>query len=115
MRPEKCVRIVNKEMRRFYNYNIINLPDLSILSCFKKRDVYKALKILEKKYETRERRLNEEYGFFNGNYDDMYPDVVTIKDILSNFNHIADRWRCVGRIRFILRVIDNLEKYNDAF
>ena len=99
MRPEKCRRIVNKEMRKFYHWSICDNEDWNIFRCLKKPLVYKALKQLEKKYEKIE-------------YPDispMYEDVVTIKDISGRMFYISDRWCCVGRIKFILRVLDDLE------
>lgn len=99
MRPQKAKRIINKEMRPFYKISITDNEDLSILSCFKKPLVYKALKQLEKKYEKIE-------------YPDirpMYEDVVSVKDILGRMFYISDRWCSAGRIHFILRVIDNLD------
>jgi len=99
MRPEKCRRIIHKEMRPFYKISITDNEDLSILYCFKKPLVYKALKQLEKKYEKIE-------------YPDirpMYEDVVSVRDIMGKMFYISDRWCCVGRIKFILRLLEELK------
>lgn len=104
MRPENCRRIINKEMRKFYNSNVTDLPDLSIMYCFKKPEVYKALKHLEKKTERMERE------FYEGReITDMYPDVTSVEDILGGMFYVSDRWCCAGRIKFVLRVVDNLD------
>ena len=99
MRPETARRIINKEMRKFYHYSVCDNEDWNILRCFKKPLVYKALKQLERKYE----RL--EYP----DISPMYEDTVTIKDISARMFYISDRWCCVGRIKFILRVLDDLD------
>lgn len=99
MRTQEARRIINKEMRPFYKISITDNEDLSILSCFKKPLVYKALKQLEKKYEKVE-------------YPDirpMYEDVVSVRDIMGKMFYISDRWCCVGRIKFILRVLEGLK------
>lgn len=99
VRTQEARRIINKEMRKFYRADVTDLPDLSIMYCFKKPLVYKALKQLEKKYEKIE-------------YPDirpMYEDVVSVKDILGRMFYISDRWESCGRIKFILRVLDDLE------
>lgn len=99
MRTQEARRIINKEMRKFYHYSICDNEDWSILRCLKKPLVYKALKQLERKYEKIE-------------YPDispMYEDVVTIKDISGKMFYISDRWECCGRIKFILRILDELE------
>ena len=86
-------------MSPFYKASITDNEDLSILSCFKKPLVYKALKQIEKKYEKIE-------------YPDvrpMYEDVVSVKDILCKMFYISDRWECVGRIKFILRVLEEVK------
>lgn len=99
VRTQEARRIINKEMRKFYRADVTDLPDLSIMYCFKKPLVHRALKQLERKYEKIE-------------YPDispMYEDAVTIKDISGRMFYISDRWCCVGRIKFILRVLDDLE------
>lgn len=104
MRTPTARRIVNKEMRRFYRADVTDLPDLSIVSCFKKPEVYKALKHLEKKTERMERE------FYEGReVADMYPDVTSVEGILGQMFYISDRWCCAGRIKFVLRVVDNLD------
>lgn len=104
MRPENCHKIINKEMRKFYRAEVMDLPDLSIMYCFKKPEVYKALKQLEKKSERMESDPYEKRVI-----SDMYPDATSVKDILGRMFYISDRWFCCGRIRFILRVISNLD------
>lgn len=99
MRTQEAKRIINKEMRKFYRADVTDLPDLSIMYCFKKPLVHKALKQLEKKYEKIE-------------YPDirpMYEDVVSVKDILGRMFYISDRWCSAGRIRFILRVLEEVK------
>jgi len=86
-------------MCKFYRADVTDLPDLSILSCFKKPLVYKALKQLEKKYE------KEEYPDIRP----MYEDVVSVGDILGRMFYISDRWESCGRIKFILRVLEEVK------
>ena len=40
-------------------------------------------------------------------YPAYYEDAQTESDINSQLRYISDRWKSSGRIRFILRVIDN--------
>lgn len=109
MRPQEAHRIVKKEFRKFYKTSVTDLPDLSILQCFKEKRVYQALKQLEEYYIKEEKRIFAEWGVEYFPSKAYYEDVVTVKDILEKFYYISDRWNCAGRIKFILRVIDNLE------
>lgn len=110
MRPETAYRIVNREMRKFYHDRGCYLPNLSVLQCFKKKRVYQALKQLSERTERDELKLWEKAGFkHDGSIRAAYEDCVETKDILGQFYYISDRWFCAGRIKFILKIIDNLE------
>lgn len=109
MRPTEAKRIVRKELRKFYKTSVTDLTDLSILHCFKKKRVYQALKQLENRSERVERKICEFWDLEFQPIEAYYSDVASVKDILAQFHYISDRWGCVGRIKFILRVIDNLE------
>lgn len=99
MRPQKAIRLVNKEMKKFYKISVIDYPDLSSLKCFLKRDVYKALKQLEQRYKHSLHEESIEY----------YKDATSVKDIMCSVHHISDRWKSYGRIRFLLRVLEQLK------
>lgn len=110
MKPQKAIRLVNKEMKKFYKISVIDYPDLSSLKCFLKRDVYKALKQLERKCELMELdSFYEEGGDKNYRIEPMYQDAISVRDILSTMHHISDRWSCAGRIKFVLRVLEDME------
>lgn len=108
MRTQEAFRIVNKEMRKFYNVNVCDLPDLSILQCFKQKRVYQALNQLSKHCEREENNYLIKCGYEPKPLNDPYPDVVSIRGILGKMFYISDRWYCAQRIKFILRIIKEI-------
>lgn len=97
MRPETCIRIVNKEMRKFYPSRITDAGSLSIAAGLAKREVIVALRKLQKRCFLAELKYDPQ---------PMYVDVTGTTEILRKLHGISDRWRCYGRVYFLLRVAE---------
>lgn len=108
MRTQEACRLIDKEMRKFYKASITNLPDLSILRCFKQKRIYSALKQLEELCVRNENNIRIGRAYEVKPITDMYPDIVSVEETLFAFHYISDRWRCAGRIKFILRVLESI-------
>ena len=90
MDVKKAVSIVNdafdkwmidKNLDTFNQYNVIQALNVCLDDCIKSGDSYN---------------------------DAFYKDAQTEYEINEQLHYISDRWFASGRIRFILRVIDNV-------
>lgn len=101
VRTQEARRIINKEMRKFYKISVIDRDDLELLrSC--KTSLF--IKALNKMLEKQDKKFVE--------VDYYYPSVsvfTDVKSVNSHMYYISDRWNCAGRIKFILRVLEEVK------
>jgi len=85
MRPEEINRNINLAFKRFQRH----------------RDLYhfvKCKKHLEKRLEWFRATDREEV--------DAIPPFIPDGDVTPHLEYISDRWNCVSRIKFLLRVVE---------
>lgn len=90
MRPEKATRIINRAFEK-WDYE----TDPKWFDPFNTRQFGQALNSRLKKYIQME-----------GDIDAYYNDITDQEGVLDTFVYISDRWGCVGRIKFIKRVME---------
>lgn len=100
MRPEKAENIINKIFKKLYNKNHVQKyhgNEIEILNDFRKTDALRALHQLVKEHVKYEK--NDVFPM------DYYPYVITDEHISCYIGYISDRWRCAGRLLFMLRIL----------
>jgi hypothetical protein len=105
MRPQKADMIINKAFRTFYKIPL-DLDLHQALGVFRKKEVMKALdKCIEiqlKEYS----EILKQCGIDPVSYVYYSEELHNKHYVAAQLHYISDRWRCIGRLNFLKKVID---------
>jgi len=94
MRPEEAHRLVRNALKPFYSRNEYLYPAL------RKLKQSRTIKAVDQMLELAIKDAGEDSGCYYEN------TLTNPESVLNSLFYISDRWNCVGRLKYLKRVIE---------
>jgi hypothetical protein len=111
MRPEKAYNLINSAFRRggFYCNKTEDKSLIDFKYHFNTPKIKRALKCRLKYLINSEKRIDKEWGI---EYEETQAHYdADLNKLSGNLHYISDRWNCVGRIKYIINLLELVNKY----
>lgn len=106
MRPETACNVIESAFRsgNFYEHKNEDQALIDFIKHFDKKSVKRALKSALKSFIADEKELASRWHYEYIETQAYY--TARLDKCAGNLQYISDRWRCVGRIKYLINLLD---------